>query len=232
LDFSTARAIATNFSSSCDASADWFSQEAQVPCVQAFHRMQYTGTTHAFLLQNLLAAKCAYGANAISYSHIAFQLCAGRCAFEDGQRSHSKPKPLRAVLLMAAMQALAFLHSQRTASLSLGSHTEAAMKKTSLAILLSALSLTGTASAQGASSGISESTDPAKAEAVERRAADIQAQQQAAEQQATSGGSGSTKKSTTHGHTKKKTGKSGKAKSGDTSGTSGNTSDQDGASSK
>jgi hypothetical protein len=187
----------------------------------------------SFSCKTCLQPNVHTAANAILYSHIAFQLCAGRCAFENGQRSHSKPKPIRAVLLMAAMQSLTFLHSQRTASLSLDSHTEVAMKKTSLVILLSVLSLAGTASAQDTSSGISESTDPAKAEAVERRAADIQAQQQAADQHATSGGSGSTKKSTTHEHKKKKTGKSGKAKSGDTSGTSGDTSHQgDGSSSK
>lgn len=60
------------------------------------------------------------------------------------------------------------------------------MKKLSLAILFSLLSAGGTALAQNAASGgITESTDPAKAAAVEQRAQELAAQQQSAAQQAT-----------------------------------------------
>jgi hypothetical protein len=53
------------------------------------------------------------------------------------------------------------------------------MKKVSLAVLVSLLSATGAAFAQGSAGGITESVDPARAAAVEQRAKEIQAAQQA-----------------------------------------------------
>jgi hypothetical protein len=67
------------------------------------------------------------------------------------------------------------------------------MKKISLAAVVSMLSLA--AYAQAPTSEIRETTDPAKAAAVEQHAQDIQAQQKMAEQEMSSGGSGSKKKS-------------------------------------
>lgn len=63
------------------------------------------------------------------------------------------------------------------------------MKKTLLAVVVSLLSLAGVSFAQAPMSEIRESTDPAKAAAVEQRAKDIEARQQAAEQRMSSGGS-------------------------------------------
>ncbi|MGH8806667.1 MAG: hypothetical protein ACREX0_02160 [Noviherbaspirillum sp.] len=78
------------------------------------------------------------------------------------------------------------------------------MKKTLLAVVVSLLSLAGVSFAQAPMSEIRESTDPAKAAAVEQRAADIQARQQAAEQRMSSGGSGADAKKAGKKHKAKK----------------------------
>ncbi|WP_324102161.1 hypothetical protein [Noviherbaspirillum sp.] len=100
---------------------------------------------------------------------------------------------------------------------------EATMKKTSLAVFVSLLALTGTAFAQ-ASSGITESTDPQKAAEVERHAAEIQSKQQASGKEMTSGDSGTAKKASKRTHAKKKAKKSSKAKSAAPENTSGSSS--------
>jgi hypothetical protein len=61
------------------------------------------------------------------------------------------------------------------------------MKKLSLAVAVSLLSIAGAAFSQGASSGIMESTDPAKAAAVEEHARELQARQDNMPQKSTSG---------------------------------------------
>ena len=96
------------------------------------------------------------------------------------------------------------------------------MKRTSLAVFVSLLALTGAtyAQSQSPSTEIRESTDPDRAAQVEQRAADIQARQQTTEQM-TSGDSGTTTKKAHKRSKSKKMSKSGKAGS---SGTSDNTS--------
>lgn len=91
------------------------------------------------------------------------------------------------------------------------------MKKTSLAIFVSMLSLAATGYAQAPSTEIRESTDPAKAAEVEQRAADIQARQQAAEQNMSSGDSGTTKRDAKRSKAKKGMSRSAKPKSGESS---------------
>ena len=59
---------------------------------------------------------------------------------------------------------------------------EVNMKKMMFAALMSLSSLTAVAWAQGTSSGISESTDPAKAAEVERKAQEMQARAQQQEE--------------------------------------------------
>ncbi|MFC7518265.1 hypothetical protein ACFQUU_24940 [Herbaspirillum sp. GCM10030257] len=85
------------------------------------------------------------------------------------------------------------------------------MKKTSMAMLISLLSVTGVAFAQSQapSTEIRESTDPAKVADVEQRAADIQARQQASasSQDMSSGSSESTTTKSRSGHSGKGHGK-------------------------
>ncbi len=103
---------------------------------------------------------------------------------------------------------------------------EATMKRVSQAIFISLLSMAGATFAQD-TSGITESTDPARAADVERRAAEIQARQQSSDRDATSGDSNTTGKSMKRSSAKKKTMKSGRSKSENASGTSGGVSGQD-----
>lgn len=96
------------------------------------------------------------------------------------------------------------------------------MKRTSLAVFISMLTLAGAtyAQSQSPSTEIRESTDPDRAAQVEQRASEIQARQQASEQM-TSGDSGTTTKKAGKRSKSKKMSKSGKA---GTSGASDNTS--------
>jgi hypothetical protein len=85
------------------------------------------------------------------------------------------------------------------------------MKKTSIAMLISLLSVTGAvfAQSQAPSTEIRESTDPAKVADVEQRAADIQARQQASSssQDMSSGSSDSATTQSRSGHGGKRHGK-------------------------
>ncbi|RZI42879.1 hypothetical protein EGT07_12960 [Herbaspirillum sp. HC18] len=104
------------------------------------------------------------------------------------------------------------------------------MRKTSLALFLSMLTLAGAgfAATPSPTSEIRESTDPAKADEVMRHASEIQARQQAADQEMTSGSSGTKSGKSKHGKKSKKHSKS--AKPAGSSGSSGGA-DASGASS-